>query len=165
MFIYSIKLKNAKALKFTLVAIISLLVICGIILLSALKTSPDTMTIDGKKYSLEVKSGEDDCIKFLEQFGYTADELYDARSIVLPPEFEGIYIDYNDLQKSQGFDLTPYLGEKAEQYTYSLKESSDFATVVACGGKVVAAHISSMLYGAPLYPLININTNTEKLNE
>ncbi len=159
MFIYSIKVKNAKTIKFTLVAIISLLVICGIILFSALRTSPDTMTIDGKKYSLEVNS-EDDCIKFLEQFGYIADELYDARSIVLPPEFEGVYIDYNNLQKAQGFDLSSYLGEKAEQYTYSLKESSDFATIVACNGKVVAAHLSSMLYAAPLYPLINIDTET-----
>ena len=164
MFIYSIKLKNSKPLKFTFAAAISLLVICGIILLSALRTYPNTLNIDGKKYSLEV-NGEDDCIKFLEQFGYTADELYDARSIVLPPEFEGVYIDYNDLQKSQGFDLGSCLGEKAEQYTYSLKDSSDFATVVACNGKVVAAHLSSMLYGVPLYPLINIDTDTEKTNE
>ena len=41
-----------------------------------------------------------------------------AQEIVIPRVFNGVFGDYNALQKQQGFDLSTYAGETCTAYTY-----------------------------------------------
>ena len=51
-------------------------------------------------------------ITYLRALGWEADPATEtAQEIVLPRTFDGVFGDYNALQKQQGFDLSIYAGE------------------------------------------------------
>ena len=58
-------------------------------------------------------------ITYLRALGWEADPATEtAQEIVLPRTFDGVFGDYNALQKQQGFDLSIYAGETCSVYTY-----------------------------------------------
>ena len=58
-------------------------------------------------------------IAYLHALGWDADPATEtAQEIVLPRTFDGVFGDYNALQKQQGFDLSIYAGETCSVYTY-----------------------------------------------
>jgi hypothetical protein len=72
--------------------------------------------------------------------------------VVIPVEFDGVYESYNDIQKSQGFDLSRYKGETAVKYTFLVKNYPQEANGVAANllvhnGKLIAADLSSLELG------------------
>ncbi len=61
-------------------------------------------------------------VAYLEGLGWeVAPEPVEALRLTLPETLEEPYRSYNALQAQQGFDLTPYLGETLERYTYTVK--------------------------------------------
>jgi len=54
-----------------------------------------------------------------------------VQEIVIPREFNAIYQKYNELQLSQGFDLSDYCGMDARLFTYTV-------TNHPCGEEVIA---------------------------
>ena len=72
--------------------------------------------------------------------------------VVIPAEFDGVYESYNDIQKSQGFDLSRYKGETAVKYTFLVKNYPQETDGVAANllvhdGKLIAADLSSLELG------------------
>ncbi len=68
--------------------------------------------------------------------------------ITVPHIFNEVYESYNEIQKSQGFDLELYKGKVLTRYTYSVinypgDDSNVFAEVLVLDGVVVAADIYS----------------------
>lgn len=60
-------------------------------------------------------------VAYLEALGWEAEpEPVEALRLTLPETLEEPYRSYNELQRRQGFDLTPYLGETLERYTYTV---------------------------------------------
>lgn len=58
-------------------------------------------------------------IAFLSRFGWTVDPTpTEVVEIVIPQTFDAVYRNYNDLQKKQGLDLTPYRGARVKRWTY-----------------------------------------------
>lgn len=58
-------------------------------------------------------------IAYLESLGWEVDsEPLEALKLTLPGEMAEPYRSYNEIQLKQGFDLTPYLSETLERYTY-----------------------------------------------
>ena len=60
-----------------------------------------------------------------ERIGYLAslgwevnDQPIETLSVTLGETLEEPYLSYNDLQRSQGFDLTRYCGQTLSRYTY-----------------------------------------------
>ena len=43
--------------------------------------------------------------------------------VTIPERFGEVYRQYNALQKTQGFDLTPYRGRRAARFTFALTEN------------------------------------------
>lgn len=43
---------------------------------------------------------------------------YEQKQVVIPQEFGDVYINYNTLQRTAGFDLSAYQGKKVTVYTY-----------------------------------------------
>ena len=46
--------------------------------------------------------------------------LLTSLQFLLPPQLKGDYVAYNDLQKSQGFDLEACCGKQVTRYTYTV---------------------------------------------
>lgn len=68
--------------------------------------------------------------------------------VTVPQEFGDVYTSYNNIQKSQGFDLEKYKGKTLIRYTYPVTNYPDgskfvFAEVLVFEGVIVAADIYS----------------------
>ena len=68
--------------------------------------------------SLQAETNEQR-VAYLESLGWEVDaEPIEALKLTLPDELVEPYRSYNEIQLKQGFDLTPYLGETLDRYTY-----------------------------------------------
>jgi hypothetical protein len=64
-----------------------------------------------------VCSSESSVVDYITSFGLEIGEVK-TDEVTIPDVFNDVYNNYNDIQKSQGFDLTMYKGEKVSRYTY-----------------------------------------------
>lgn len=69
----------------------------------------------------------------------------------VPEEFDKVMQGYNELQKSQGYDLSKYKNKTVEKYSYTVAdypgyENTDFikAHVFVYGGEIIAGDICSV---------------------
>lgn len=98
-------------------------------------------------------STDADRIGFIKTLGLTCrTEPLSVRNVVIPAEFGEVYAAYNELQTAAGFDLSPYKGEDAIVYTYSVTDypspdggfySDIRANIIVIGEKIVGGDISS----------------------
>lgn len=95
-----------------------------------------------------VKTNEER-VNFLKALGWeVSDEPIEEQIITIPKEFDDVYTQYNDFQKSQGFDLTEYAGLEATRYTYEVKNHPDttekvVADIIVYRNKIIAGDIQS----------------------
>lgn len=86
-------------------------------------------------------------VTYLNGLGWEVDaEPLESLKLTLPDKMEEPYLSYNALQLRQGFDLTPYLGETLERYTYRVTNYPDHpkgcqADVYVYDGAVVAGDV------------------------
>ncbi len=116
MFVVSVKSSKVK------IAMFSALIITACVAIFALfgNNSPQVVLAD-KEITLRA-GNEKERISFLSQFGWSVDiEPFEVKEVVIPSEFNETYIKYNELQKSQDFDLEKYKGEKVKMWTYTVK--------------------------------------------
>lgn len=60
-------------------------------------------------------------MEYLRSFGWdVTEEPVETLQFLLPKKLEEPYLSYNELQLSQGFDLTACLGKQVERYTYTV---------------------------------------------
>ena len=65
-------------------------------------------------------------VAYLRELGWEIDpEPLTTLQFLLPPKLSGDYITYNDLQKSQGFDLETCCGKQVTRYTYTVTNYPD----------------------------------------
>ena len=90
-------------------------------------------------------------LEFLHSFGYQVQkEPVEVAEVIIPTEFDDIYLEYNSLQKKQGYDLTAYRGERVKRYTYEVKNYPEHpahvrAEILVHEGKVIGGNVSSIL--------------------
>ena len=98
-------------------------------------------------------------ITYLRALGWEADPATEtAQEIVLPRTFDGVFGDYNALQKQQGFDLEPWLGRECKSWSYTITnypsgEQGVIAQIFVCGGEVIAGDIHSAKLGGFMHSL------------
>lgn len=101
------------------------------------------------KISFDKIRTNDDRVEFLKQFGWeVAPEALEEVTLKLPGEFDRIMTEYNELQKSQGLDLSKYKGQEVVRYTYEVKNYPDYdgevhANIIVCKNRVVGGDICS----------------------
>lgn len=140
MFIKTIKLKKPNYLAIALLAAIACLVV--IVGLTAYKLT--------RKTTYELGS-EQQRQQFIKEMGWeTEKEFSDCKKVTIPQEFNQVYESYNELQKQQGFDLTPYKGKECDIYTYKItnyKDHEDKGDVVCnlmiCDNKLIGGDVCS----------------------
>ena len=105
----------------------------------------------------KVKSA-DDAAKFLSQFGWVVDAgSAETREVTIPREFDKVFAGYNELQKSQGLDLSKYKKKTVTRYTFVITdyegyEGTVYANVLVyrnrvIGGDICSADVNGFIHG------------------
>ena len=115
MFVYSVKTSKAKIA----VLLIALVATAAAVLFVAFgEKSPvvtDENTVSYKAENAEQRNA------FISQFGwkFSADPV-EVSEVIIPTEFDDVYMNYNEINKAQGLDLEPYKGMRAKRWTYDI---------------------------------------------
>ena len=139
--------------KLTALSAMCFIIFLGVCVLMLRAAAPDTVELNGDAYSL-IAEDEDDAARFLEAAGYEVGELVSDSEITVPKTWNSVYTAYNELQLSQGLDLTPYKGRPARRLVYSVDDSGSYAELLISDSRIIAAHLSSMEYDDSLKRLI-----------
>lgn len=89
-------------------------------------------------------------VKFLANYGWDVNaEPVQSQPVTIPGSTESeVFGKYNELQKSQGYDLTQYAGQKVQRYVYEIlnypdAESPVYATMFVLDGCVIGGDITN----------------------
>ena len=92
-------------------------------------------------------------VKFLTDLGWevTASPA-EASEVKIPRSSDEVFDRYNELQKSQGYDLTKYAGKKVMRYVYQITNFPDakepvYATVLVYKDKIIGGDITDTTPG------------------
>lgn len=152
MFVYSVKASTLKffgALALSLVVLILLVIFVPSYDSAALPTGQDT------EYT-GVRTHEDRA-RFLSQFGWEiASEPALSEDVTIPEDFDSVFLNYNELQKQQGLDLSRYKRKTVQHYRYEVTNYESNETVYAnlliyrgrvIGGDISSANMNGFVYG------------------
>ena len=96
-------------------------------------------------------------VSFLKQFGW---ELNDApvetQEVRIPTEPNEVFSRYNELQQSQGYDMSNYAGKIVKRYVYEITNHPDDgddyrATIFVYRSKVIGGDIASTDAGGQMH--------------
>lgn len=161
MFIYSFRASSLKFLGIISVTLVALIAIIAFVPVYAEGINPNenTATVGGKSEIVYdgVKSSAD-AANFLAQFGWTVNGG-DAKSakVTIPESFDKVFAAYNEIQKSQGLDLSKLKKKELTRYTFEVTNYADYeGTVYAnvlvyrnrvVGGDICSADVSGFVHG------------------
>ena len=157
MFIYSIRASTLRIFAVIVIAITALAVIVAIGTSDAMAftASSESVDFDGVKTN-------DDRLKFISQFiNGVSGEPSESVTFSVPESFDRILLSYNEIQKSQGLDITKYKNKKVTRYTYELDKWGEdevpvFINLIVYRNKVIACDISSQDPTGFVKPLVNL---------
>jgi hypothetical protein len=96
----------------------------------------------------------DERVKFLAFYGWEvqADPL-EILEVIIPEKFDDVYEAYNDMQKSQGFDLSGNAGRRVKRYAYRITNYSGTddpvrAHILVYRDRVIGGDVSSEIAGS-----------------
>lgn len=144
MFVYSVKSNQIKVLLlvgFVLFTAVSLFILSN--------ESQETSSANDMVLSAETHKER---MEFISQFGWKVDEEpAQVKEVIIPEEFDDVYTAYNDIQRSQGFDLTEFAGERAKCWTYTVKNYEGYENqeciqinIMVYDGQVIGGDVCSV---------------------
>lgn len=153
MFVFSLK---ASGLKYFLSAAVCIAVAAAVILLM-----PDTehsVSVNGNvseyeegKIRFDGIKDLDGVVEFAESLGFCVEkDSVETAEVKIPSKADAVLEEYNNLQKSQGFNLMKYKNKKAVRYTFkitdlpdeqSLPEDDVLLTVILHKDKVIGGDV------------------------
>ena len=148
MFIYSVRASTIKFFGVICVALAGLIALIAFV--PKYVSGGVIMTgAEAKNYSYDKIKSADDVAAFLAQFGWEVDRgSMECAEVTIPDEFDKIFAGYNEIQKSQGLDLSKYKKKKMTRYTFVVSnydgyDGKVYANVLVYRNKVVAGDICS----------------------
>ena len=126
MFIYSVKASSIRF--FTVLALSVALLTTLIVLIPAYEplsvSASETIRFD------KIKTNEDR-VNFLASLGWkVAENPLEEVAVTIPDEFDAVFLEYNNLQKEMGLDLSRYKRKDVMRYTYQVENYPDYQGVV-----------------------------------
>lgn len=122
-----------------------------------------SILICGRLYAVSGMDSDADTnakrVEFIKSLGVTVDdETASEKSVIIPESFSDVYRNYNEIQKSAGYDLSAYKGCEVVIYTYSISPPKGYkgtcAThLIVYKGRVIGGDISSAELGGFMLPL------------
>lgn len=123
----------------------------GLILLVAIILVVVFVTAGGGETGENIPVGEtnDDRVAYLASFGWSVNaQPKQTQQVKIPDSAENkVFARYNELQLSQGFDLTKYAGKEATRYVYEIlnypeAEEPVYASILVYDGKIIGGDIT-----------------------
>lgn len=99
-------------------------------------------------------------VEYLASCGYKVSQPpVKTQEVLIPEDFSEVYLQYNALQKSQGFDLSKYQGKTVMQYVYAVEDQPEdgnpvYATLLVYKDKLIGADLSRGGENGFLRPLL-----------
>ena len=96
-----------------------------------------------------VVKNNDQRVKYLNSLGWEVDKkALEEQKVVIPRDFTDVYKKYNEIQISQGFDLSKFGGSEATRYTYKVLnypdcDSNVVADIIIYRNEVIAGDVQS----------------------
>lgn len=146
MFVVSLSSSNLKKLMGVSFALVTVILVAVFFV-----NSQKDVTV--KRVNLQTAETSDDRLKFISDFGWIVDEdPIEVRQIAIPQEFDDIYNNYNQLQLSQGYDLTGFAGRSVKRWTYVIRNYPDVSSkedyvrinLLICDGKIIGGDVCSI---------------------
>ena len=128
---------NLKKIAMVLGAVVA--VILALILIFG---GPDTTTATAPV------SGNDGRVAYLENMGWQVSASpVESSQVRIPQEQSPVYQRYNELQKSQGYDLTQYAGKTVMRYVYKVNNFPDatepvYATILVYKDQIIGGDVT-----------------------
>ena len=139
MFVITAKVSKTKIAAAATI-VIALVVLIAIVY--AAKTDPSQQ----EELSADTNDGR---VAFLAQYGWDVNaDPVQTMTVRIPEKDSETFSRYNELQKSQGFDLTEHAGKKATRYVYEILNYPDatepvYATLLVCDGKIIGGDVTN----------------------
>ena len=155
MFVLNFKVKNrGKALRNIVIILLIIVLIIFAFARGCSGSKADTATCDEiGEYSLKAET-EEQRLDVLRSFKIENAKLTESDEITIPEDFNSVTEKYNEVQKQTGLDLTPYKGQKAQRFTYSVNaENAAFAVLLVSDGRLIGGHLTNRVYGEGVRPL------------
>ncbi len=169
MFIYSFKASTIKFFAVICVALAALITLIAFVPAyagsndaptgagasgSGVSGVPEAESGASVSYRYDKVKSADDAARFLAQFGWVVDAgSAETAEVTIPAEFDKIFAGYNELQKSQGLDLSKYKKKAVTRYTFTVTNYKDtdgkpyngtvYANVLTYRGRVIGGDICS----------------------
>jgi hypothetical protein len=158
MFVYSVRASTIKLVGVICVALTVLITLIAFVPTYANPNQPVTDADANVQYSYDKIKTPGDAANFLVQFGWEVEgNPVEEKTVTIPAEFDKIFATYNELQKSQGLDLSKYRGKDVTRYTFVIKnyegyEGTVWANVLVyrkrvIGGDICSADVSGFVHG------------------
>ncbi len=96
-------------------------------------------------------------IAFLASFGWEVSETpTETQEVKIPEEFNQVFTRYNQLQKSQGYDLADYAGKRVKRYVYAITNYPDgtpdqYATLLIYQNQVIGGDVTCTRQGGKMH--------------
>ncbi|MBO5744934.1 MAG: DUF4830 domain-containing protein [Clostridia bacterium] len=144
MFIWSVR---ASSLKFIIACVLCVGVVGALIAIIPF-TDGGRVVMAGVNF--DGINGEEDVRNFLTSLGWTVSQEKSpvTEEVTIPDEFDRVFVNYNEIQKRQGLDLSKYKRKKVTRYTYEVTnyegyEGTVYANVIVYRGRVVGGDLCS----------------------
>ena len=161
MFIYSIR---AATLKFVGIICVTLAALIAVVAFVPVYTRGEntsggvSVSVQASDYNYDKVKSVGDVVSFLSQFGWTVNgATAETAEVTIPAEFDKIFASYNEIQKSQGLDLSKYKKKELTRYTIEVTNYPDYdgkvyANVLVyrnkvVGGDICSADVSGFVHG------------------
>lgn len=161
MFIYSFRASTLKLLGIISVTLVALIAIIAFVPVYAegMSSVGTSATVEGgKEISYDKVKSAADAVNFLAQFGWTVDGgKPESEKVTIPAEFDKVFAAYNEIQKTQGLDLSKYKKKELTRYTFEVTNYNGYdGKVIAnvlvyrnrvVGGDICSADVSGFVHG------------------
>lgn len=162
MFVVSVKKRQVR-----LALLIILLLATAVVLAVLSRKTLDASRADARNLGAATAAER---IAYLSQFGWSVDEEpVEVREVIIPAEFDDTYLKYNELQKEQGFDLSPYRSKRVKRWTYRVTnyegyEGSELihADILVFGGRVIGGDVCSVELNGFMHGFVRPQTSGER---
>lgn len=145
---------TAKLSKGKLVAILMIVVVIVALLVSLCTGAKKS----GETAEATVRSN-DERVSYLKSLGWEVDpDPVETQEVRVPEELPEVLVRYNELQKSQGYDLRAYGGKTLKRFVYEIENYPDpadsyFATLLVYQDQIVGGDVSSSSRGGRMQGL------------
>ena len=162
MFVYTIK---ASTLKFFGCIILCIAVL--VLLLTLGNAETVYASVEGREINYGGMKTNEDRVAFIEGFGIKVKEdPVTEESFTMPEDFDRVIQGYNQIQKTQGLDLSKYTRKRVTHYAYEVtnydSEGAVYVNLLVYRNRIIAADISSVSDGGFVLGLTEIDPSKLK---